>query len=49
MPCLAKLGLAFLVNIYLQHLLELFQGDNLNRLNSKKFMNKDGFYIVQFH
>jgi hypothetical protein len=42
------LGLAFLVNIYWQHLLELLQGDNPKRLNSEKFMNKVGFYVVQF-
>ncbi len=43
MPCLVGLGLAFLVNIYQQHLLELLQGDN-----PKKFMNKIAFNVVQF-
>jgi hypothetical protein len=49
MPCLTGFGLAFLVNLYRQHFLELLQGDSPNRLNSKKFMNKARFYVVQLH
>jgi hypothetical protein len=49
MPCLVGLGLAFLVNLCWQNLLELLQGDNPNRLNFEEFMNKAGFYVVQLH
>jgi hypothetical protein len=49
MPCLVGLGLAFLVNIFWQHLLELLQGDNLAQLNYEEFMNKARFYMVKFH
>jgi hypothetical protein len=49
MPCLARVGLAFLVNLYWQHFFELLEKDNPNRLNYEKFMKKVGFYVVQLH
>jgi hypothetical protein len=43
MPCLAGLGLAFLINLCWQQLLELLQGDFANQLNYEEFMKRLGF------
>jgi hypothetical protein len=49
MPCLMRLGLAFLINFCRQHLLEQLHRDFANQLNFEEFMTKVGFYVVQLH